>query len=69
MVLVAVGTANEQGLAVDPQQTAADLHRPKAHVIGLGLDGLPLLVQQGQGQAVEMGGLGAPLVRCRHLQP
>ncbi|MNH42408.1 hypothetical protein D3C79_1040980 [compost metagenome] len=45
IVLVAVGAADQQGLAVDPQQATADLHRPKAHVIGFALDGVGLLVQ------------------------
>jgi hypothetical protein len=55
MMFVAVGTTNEQRLAVDPQQAATDLHRPKAHVMGLALEDASLLVQQGQGEAIEVG--------------
>ncbi|MNC03620.1 hypothetical protein D3C75_510330 [compost metagenome] len=69
IVFVAIGAANEQRLAVDPQQAALDLHRPKTHVMGLALDGLVLLVQQGQGQSIQMRRLGAPLVGSRDLQP
>ncbi|CAJ1835451.1 hypothetical protein LMCDFJHI_02279 [Aeromonas salmonicida] len=68
-MLVAVGAANEQRLAIDPQQTVTDLHRPEAHVMGLALDGLALFIQQGQGQSIKVGRLGAPLVRRRYLQP
>ena len=59
MVLVAVGAADQQGLAVDPQQAATDLHRTKAHVISP-LSMGALLVQQGRGQTIKMGRLGAP---------
>ena len=45
MVFMAVGTANEQRLPVDPQQAATDLHHPKAHIARLALDGLALLIQ------------------------
>jgi hypothetical protein len=69
MVFMAIGTTNQQGLAVDPQQAATDLHRPKAHVMGLALEDASLLVQQGQGQAIEVRGLGAPLVWRRYRQP
>ncbi len=69
VVFVTVGTANKQRLTIDPQQAATDLHSPKAHIIGFALDSLALLVEQGQGQAIEVRRLGAPLVRRSHIKP
>ncbi len=69
MVFMTVGTTNKQRLTVDPQQTTTDLHHPKAHIARLTLDGAALLVQQGQGQAIEMRRLGAPLARRSHVEP
>ncbi|MNN23659.1 hypothetical protein D3C81_1370640 [compost metagenome] len=68
MMFVAVGTADQQGLAVKLQQSIADFHLAEADVIGLHLNNFSFRRQQGDGCAVQRGCFRAPQRRLFHRE-
>ena len=66
--VVAVDAVKHHTLAVDDQGTvAADAHLTEADLAAANIDGLAVHVLQRQHQVVEVGRLGAPQLRGRHV--
>ena len=58
--LVAVGTLDEDGLAVDQKLAAFNLDVAEAYALRGGFDDVAFLVLEGQGEGVEVGDFSAP---------
>ena len=67
IVLVAVHTFQVDGLAIDQQLSALDLHLAKAHEMAGHFDGLAVCVPQFQQQSVQVRRFGRPFIRIVQL--
>ena len=66
--IVAVHTMEHHALAIDEERTIrTDAHLTEAHLAPTDINGLALLVLQGQHKVIEVGLLGIPLLRIRHI--